>query len=156
VVMAMTTDTRSAWADFMEDARERVQAQVPLETRGTLTRLTGLVLEARASGCRWVRSAWCRCRATHPSWPRWWGFLPTGLFDARWGHPRPVQQTSVVPAAHTFHAVWPRARCAAGVLRLPMGDGLLRVVDSRGLPLDHGGPVQTASHGPPTDQCHGP
>ena len=44
--MAMTTDTRSAWADFMEDARERVQAQVPLETRGTLTRLTGLVLEA--------------------------------------------------------------------------------------------------------------
>ena len=44
--MAMTADTGSAWTRFMDDARERVQAGAPLETRGTLTRLTGLVLEA--------------------------------------------------------------------------------------------------------------
>ncbi|MFN4183369.1 MAG: flagellum-specific ATP synthase FliI, partial [Hyphomonas sp.] len=36
-----------------------------------------------------------------------------------------------------------RAIQRAGVLRLPMGEGLLgRVVDAQGLPLDHGGPVQ--------------
>jgi hypothetical protein len=77
--MAMTTDTRSAWADFMEDARERVQAPVPLETRGTLTRLTGLVLEA--AGIRVPVGSQCMVQMPGhtPIWPRWWGFLPTGL-----------------------------------------------------------------------------
>ncbi len=36
----------AAWTRFMADARARVAAPAPLESRGTLTRLTGLVLEA--------------------------------------------------------------------------------------------------------------
>lgn len=36
----------TAWGRFMADARTRVAQGAPLETRGTLTRLTGLVLEA--------------------------------------------------------------------------------------------------------------
>ena len=46
VGMAMTIDTPLAWTRFMDDARARVAEGAPLETRGTLTRLTGLVLEA--------------------------------------------------------------------------------------------------------------
>ena len=42
----MAIEPASSWERFMSDARERVRAGVPLETRGTLTRLTGLVLEA--------------------------------------------------------------------------------------------------------------
>ena len=42
----MSVEAPSAWTRFMDDARERVAEGVPLETRGTLTRLTGLVLEA--------------------------------------------------------------------------------------------------------------
>lgn len=38
------------WTQFMAGARARLADGVPLETRGTLTRLTGLVLEA--SGIR--------------------------------------------------------------------------------------------------------
>ena len=41
-----TIEAPSAWARLIDDARARVAEAAPLETRGTLTRLTGLVLEA--------------------------------------------------------------------------------------------------------------
>ena len=36
----------SRWGHFMEDVRENASVHTPLEVRGTLTRLAGLVLEA--------------------------------------------------------------------------------------------------------------
>ncbi|MBP8135696.1 MAG: flagellum-specific ATP synthase FliI, partial [Rhodoferax sp.] len=42
----MPSQPEAIWRDFLEGARQRVSASNPLEVRGTLTRLTGLVLEA--------------------------------------------------------------------------------------------------------------
>ncbi len=42
----MSVEAPSAWTRLIDEARERVAEGAPLETRGTLTRLTGLVLEA--------------------------------------------------------------------------------------------------------------
>ena len=42
----MNSDGASKWQTFMDDARKRVHDGGVLEVRGTLTRLTGLVLEA--------------------------------------------------------------------------------------------------------------
>ena len=39
-------ETANAWEAFLADATERVKAGSRLEVRGTLTRLSGLVLEA--------------------------------------------------------------------------------------------------------------
>ena len=39
-------ETANAWEAFLADAKERVKAGATLEMRGTLTRLSGLVLEA--------------------------------------------------------------------------------------------------------------
>ena len=146
--MAMSTDTRSAWADFMEDARERVQAQVPLETRGTLTRLTGLVLEA--AGIRVPVGSQCMVQMPGhtPILAEVVGFSADRAFLMPAGDIHGLSSgASVVPAAPYIPMPRlgepPRPVHRAGVLRLPMGDGLLgRVVDSQGLPLDHGGPVQ--------------
>ena len=42
----MNSDPPCKWQLFMNDARQRVSTGCTLEVRGTLTRLTGLVLEA--------------------------------------------------------------------------------------------------------------
>ena len=42
----MAVEAPAAWSRLIDDARARVAEGAPLETRGTLTRLTGLVLEA--------------------------------------------------------------------------------------------------------------
>ena len=42
----MAVEAPAAWSRLIDDARARVTEGAPLETRGTLTRLTGLVLEA--------------------------------------------------------------------------------------------------------------
>jgi flagellum-specific ATP synthase len=39
-------ETPSRWGHFMEDLRASASVPTPLEARGTLTRLAGLVLEA--------------------------------------------------------------------------------------------------------------
>ena len=41
-----TLEAVAAWQRFLDDASERVQTGSTLEVRGTLTRLSGLVLEA--------------------------------------------------------------------------------------------------------------
>jgi flagellum-specific ATP synthase len=54
----MSRDTASKWQHFLDGARQRVQSgDSTLEVRGTLTRLTGLVLEA--SGIRAPVGAQC-------------------------------------------------------------------------------------------------
>ena len=144
----MTVDLDSAWTRFMDDARERVAEGAPLETRGTLTRLTGLVLEA--VGIRVPVGSQCMVQMPGhaPVLAEVVGFSADRAFLMPAGDIHGLSSgASVVPAAPYIPMPRlgepPRPVQRAGVLRLPMGDGLLgRVVDAQGLPLDHGGPVQ--------------
>ena len=143
----MAPETPSAWTRFMDDARGRVAEGAPLETRGTLTRLTGLVLEA--VGIRVPVGSQCLVQMPGhaPVLSEVVGFSADRAFLMPAGDIHGLSSgASVVPAAPYI----PMPRLGetsrpvhrAGVLRLPMGDGLLgRVVDAQGLPLDHGGPV---------------
>ncbi|MDB5893937.1 MAG: flagellar protein export ATPase FliI, partial [Rhodoferax sp.] len=46
VDLASAASVDTEWTRFMEEALQRTQGGTPLEARGTLTRLAGLVLEA--------------------------------------------------------------------------------------------------------------
>ncbi|MBP7568359.1 MAG: flagellum-specific ATP synthase FliI, partial [Burkholderiaceae bacterium] len=138
-----------AWDQFMRDARGRLQSTPALEVRGTLTRLTGLVLEA--TGIRVPVGSQCVVSQDDqaPVLAEVVGFsegraylMPAGdvhglssgacVMPARPHVPRPVLGQSDAPGLLS----------RVGVLRLPQGDGLLgRVVDPHGHPLDHQGPI---------------
>ena len=144
----MAIEPASSWERFMSDARERVRAGVPLETRGTLTRLTGLVLEA--AGIRVPVGSQCMVQMPGhtPVLAEVVGFsadkaflMPAGDIHGLSSGASVTPAAPYIPPPRLGEVAKPVAR--AGVLRLPMGDGLLgRVVDAQGLPLDHGGPVQ--------------
>lgn len=146
--MSVDAPAAAAWTQFMDDARERVRHRAPLETRGTLTRLTGLVLEA--VGIRVPVGSQCMVQMPGhaPVLAEVVGFSADRAFLMPAGDIHGLSSgASVVPAAP--YVASPRLgepsrpSPKAGVLRLPMGDGLLgRVVDPQGQPLDHGGPVQ--------------
>ena len=133
----------------MAAARARVAQPQALEARGTLTRLTGLVLEA--AGLRVPVGAQCQMRmpGQEPVLAEVVGFAGDKAFLMPAGDIHGLSSgASVTPAAPYVPA--PRLGAAggesldtsAGVLRLPVGAGLLgRVVDSQGQPLDHGGPL---------------
>lgn len=151
----------AAWTRFMADARARVAAPAPLESRGTLTRLTGLVLEA--AGIRVPVGSQCLVQMpSHaPVLAEVVGFSADKAFLMPAGDIHGLSSgASVTPAAPFVPA--PRlgapegdepgaATAAAGVgmLRLPTGDGLLgRVIDSQGIPLDHAGPLTAVTSEP--------
>ena len=144
----MAIETPAAWARLVDDARARVAEGTPLETRGTLTRLTGLVLEA--VGIRVPVGSQCMVQmpGQAPVLAEVVGFSADRAFLMPAGDIHGLSSgASVVPAAPYIPLPRlgepSRAIQRAGVLRLPMGEGLLgRVVDAQGLPLDHGGPVQ--------------
>ena len=145
----MPIEPASAWGEFMAAARARVAQPQALEARGTLTRLTGLVLEA--AGLRVSVGAQCQMRmpGQEPVLAEVVGFAGDKAFLMPAGDIHGLSSgASVTPAAPYVPA--PRLGAAggesldtsAGVLRLPVGAGLLgRVVDSQGQPLDHGGPL---------------
>ena len=145
----MPIEPASAWGEFMAAARARVAQPQALEARGTLTRLTGLVLEA--AGLRVPVGAQCQMRmpGQEPVLAEVVGFVGDKAFLMPAGDIHGLSSgASVTPAAPYVPA--PRLGAAggesldtsAGVLRLPVGAGLLgRVVDSQGQPLDHGGPL---------------
>ncbi|KJA09028.1 ATP synthase [Acidovorax temperans] len=144
----MAIEPASSWERFMSNARERVSAGVPLETRGTLTRLTGLVLEA--AGIRVPVGSQCMVQMPGhtPVLAEVVGFsadkaflMPAGDIHGLSSGASVTPAAPYIPPPRLGEVAKPVAR--AGVLRLPMGDGLLgRVVDAQGLPLDHGGAVQ--------------
>ncbi|MGN1055214.1 MAG: flagellar protein export ATPase FliI [Comamonas sp.] len=125
--------------------RERVQQPLPLHSHGTLTRLTGLVLEA--SGLRVPVGSQCHLSmpGQEPVLAEVVGFAGDRAFLMPAGDIQGLSCGATVTPAQAF--VPPlqlgdteAPSLANGVLRLPMGDGLLgRVVDSQGKPLDHGG-----------------
>ena len=145
----MSIDAPRKWQHFMEDAQKRVHGGSSLEVRGTLTRLTGLVLEA--TGIRAPVGAQClvSMKSQPPVLAEVVGFSNERAFLMPAGDVHGLSSgASVVPAA-AFVAV-PRFgdrrqsdRAADyGTLRLPLGDGLLgRVVDAHGEPMDRMGPI---------------
>jgi len=144
----MPIEPASAWGGLLAEARARV-APPPLEARGTLTRLTGLVLEA--AGLRVPVGAQCQVQMAgqEPVLAEVVGFAGDKAFLMPAGDIHGLSSgASVTPAAAYVPPPLLGAPTAepvdtsTGVLRLPMGDGLLgRVVDSQGQPLDHGGPL---------------
>ena len=133
----------------MDDAHKRVNTDCTLEVRGTLTRLTGLVLEA--TGIRVPVGSQClvSMKSQAPVLAEVVGFSNDRAFLMPAGDVHGLSSgASVVPAA-AFVSV-PRLgerrqtnrALGYGALRLPLGDGLLgRVVDAQGEPMDRMGPI---------------
>ena len=149
-----TEDSTAAWAQFIEGAKTRVASGVTLETRGTLTRLTGLVLEAKGIRVPVGSQCFLEMPGKEPVLAEVVGFdgeraflMPAGDIHGISSGASVVPAPPYVPTPRLGEEVRPIT--AVGMLRLPMGDGLLgRVVDSQGLPLDHGGPLQNVSAEP--------
>lgn len=134
--------------EMLQLGRERVNQPLPLQSHGTLTRLTGLVLEA--SGLRVPVGSQCHLQmpGAEPVLAEVVGFAGERAFLMPAGDIQGLSCGAVVTPAEPFV---PPLRLgdtkvpslATGVLRLPMGDGLLgRVIDSQGQPLDRAGELQ--------------
>lgn len=147
----MPIEPAAAWQDLAAQARARLAQPLPLASRGTLTRLTGLVLEA--AGIRAPVGSQCQVRmgeGGEPVLAEVVGFagdkaylMPAGDIHGLSSGASVAPAPAFVPALRLGGAPEGDSASAAGVLRLPMGAGLLgRVVDSQGQPLDHGGPLQ--------------
>lgn len=148
----MSPDPSAKWQQFLDGARQRVQsAGTTLETGGTLTRLTGLVLEA--SGIRVPVGSQCLVNTgmQEPVLAEVVGFANERAFLMPAGDVQGLSSgASVVPLApympvprlgeEVVHKTTERS--VPGLLRLPLGEGLLgRVVDAHGEPLDRMGPL---------------
>lgn len=132
---------------MLDLARARVNQALPLPSHGTLTRLTGLVLEA--SGLRVPVGSQCHLQmpGQEPVLAEVVGFageraflMPAGDIQGLSCGATVTPAEPYVPPLQLGDTTVPSL--ATGLLRLPMGDGLLgRVVDSQGIPLDHAGPL---------------
>lgn len=137
------------WQGFLSQARQGVARHTTLEVRGTLARLTGLVLEA--NGVRLPVGSQCvvSSRVSAPVLAEVVGFANDRAFLMPAGDVYGLSSGASVTPAAPFVPV-PRlrdptsalARVDTGMLRLPLGNGLLgRVVDPQGAPLDRQGPI---------------
>jgi flagellum-specific ATP synthase len=148
--------TAIQWGDFFSRSQQRLARSSALEVRGTLTRLAGLVLEA--SGLRAPVGSQCvvTSRAREPVLAEVVGFSNDRAFLMPAGDVHGLSSgASVAPASHYVPVPLLHAASAAdfasdtGMLRLPLGDGLLgRVVDSQGMPLDRMGPIRDVAAKP--------
>ena len=142
------------WQDFLRDARARVADGPDLEVRGTLTRLTGLVLEA--VGIRVPVGSQCLVHmpGKQPVLAEVVGFsgeraflMPAGDIHGLSSGAAVVPAAPYVPVPRLGEPSRPVSRL--GALRVPLGKGLLgRVVDAQGNPLDHAGPLQDVAAEP--------
>ncbi len=145
-----------AWQAFFDNAKQRVASNSALEVRGTLTRLAGLVLEA--SGLRVPVGSQCvvRSKGRPPVLAEVVGFFNDRAFLMPAGDVHGLSSgASVAPAApfvpvpRLGEALQSRPEVDSGMLRLPLGNGLLgRVVDSQGHPLDRMGPIRDVAAKP--------
>ena len=144
-----TFGSESRWGHFMEDVRANAAVKTPLEVRGTLTRLAGLVLEA--VGLKVPVGSQCLIDNGHkaPVLAEVVGFSNDRAFLMPAGDVQGLSSgASVTPLApwrtvpRLGQANPPPSPGERGTLRLPLGRGLLgRVVDAHGHPLDHQGPL---------------
>jgi flagellum-specific ATP synthase len=137
------------WPHFLADAQKRVQVGCTLEVRGTLTRLAGLVLEAVGIRVPVGSQCWIRTKSQAPVLTEVVGFSGDRAFLMPAGDVHGLSSGASVEPAPAY-VVPPRLGerrqtnrvSGLGVLRLPLGDGLLgRVVDAHGVPMDYKGPV---------------
>jgi flagellum-specific ATP synthase len=144
------------WDHFLQDAQSRVAAGSTLETRGTLTRLTGLVLEA--AGIRVPVGSQCLVASGDraPVLAEVVGFsndraflMPAGDIHGLSSGASVVPAAPYIPVPRLRESARTQAASGVGVLQLPLGDGLLgRVVDAHGTPMDHMGPVRDVASEP--------
>ena len=142
-------DASSPWQEFLERARQNVARDSTLEVRGTLTRLTGLVLEAR--GIRLPVGSQCvvTTKSQEPVLAEVVGFdgeraflMPAGDVHGMSSGAGVVAAAAYVPIPRLGEDAAANPGAGAGMLRLPLGNGLLgRVVDAQGQPLDQLGPI---------------
>lgn len=147
--MTATESPAVQWTEFLARARSSVEHDSTLEVRGTLTRLTGLVLEA--NGIRVPVGSQCvvSMKARAPVLAEVVGFAGDRAFLMPAGDVHGLSSGAGVAPAAAYVPV-PRLGAAtaadtvsdAGMLRLPLGNGLLgRVVDAQGQPMDRQGPI---------------
>lgn len=141
---------RAHWTRFLAELEDCARVAQPLPSAGTLSRVTGLVLEAR--GVRVPVGSVCQVHAPGqaPVAAEVVGFdgdraflMPTadvhGLASGARVQPRAAPW--LPPRFGVESHPWRRSEDRG--LHLPMGDGLLgRVVDSHGEPLDRQGPIE--------------
>ena len=146
----MSSEASAKWEHFLTEASKRVSSGSGLEVRGTLTRLAGLVLEA--TGIRVPVGSQClvSMKSQAPVLAEVVGFSNERAFLMPAGDVHGLSSGASVVPAPAYIAV-PRLgerrqtdRAAGyGMLRLPLGDGLLgRVVDAHGAPMDRRGPIE--------------
>lgn len=143
------TEPDDRWQRYLRDLRACANAHTPLESRGTLTRLAGLVLEA--VGLKVPVGSQCLISngLREPVLAEVVGFSGDRAFLMPAGDTHGLASGASVTPLAPFHPVPrvgqfnpPPAPGDRGVLRLPLGGGLLgRVVDAHGQPLDHQGPI---------------
>ena len=146
----MAIEDAAAWGALAAQARARAQLPLALPAHGTLTRLTGLVLEA--AGLRVPVGAQCLVEqeGQEPVLAEVVGFaagkaflMPAGDIHGLSSGARVTPAEAYVPPLRLGEAAPVDEAADVGVLRLPVGDGLLgRVVDAQGQPLDHGGALE--------------
>ena len=147
------------WQRYLADLQAYAQTPQPLESVGTLLRVTGLVLEATGvrvpvgSVCEIHRAARASENAVLAEVVGFSGdrafLMPTGPMHGMSSGERVVPRAApkVPPRWGQENHPWRRSEDRG--LHLPMGDGLLgRVVDSHGRPLDHQGPLGEANDEP--------
>ena len=137
------------WQRYLSDLQDYAQLPQPLESVGTLLRVTGLVLEAAGvrvpvgSVCEIISAGQAPVLAEVVGFNGDRAFLmPTGELHGMSSGARVVPRPAprVPPRWGVENHPWRRSEDRG--LHLPMGDGLLgRVVDSHGQPLDRLGPI---------------
>ena len=137
------------WQSYLGDLQDYAQLPQPLESVGTLLRVTGLVLEA--AGVRVPVGSVCEITSEGqgPVLAEVVGFngdraylMPTGDMHGMSSGARVVPRTAPRHPPRFGQDQHPWRRSEDRGLHLPMGDGLLgRVVDSHGQPLDRQGPI---------------
>jgi flagellum-specific ATP synthase len=150
------TESPGKWQEYLQGARQSVALANTLEVRGTLTRLTGLVLEA--SGIRVPVGSQCvvSMKSQEPVLAEVVGFsgdraflMPAGDVHGLSSGAGVAPAAAYVPVPRLGEPMAVNAGGHAGMLRLPLGDGLLgRVVDSQGVPMDRLGPITNVSSKP--------
>ena len=141
----------------MASARKQAHGEVPLEIKGTLTRLTGLVLEAQGIRLPVGSQCYVEMRGQTPVLAEVVGFSGERAFLMPAGDVQGLTSGASVVSAAPYISTpklgaevdFQPAGGSVGVLRLPLGDGLLgRVVDSHGVPLDRNGPLHNVTSEP--------
>ncbi len=147
--MEMVSESGGKWANFISLSQHRLSTRTSLEVRGSLTRLAGLVLEA--VGIRAPVGSQCMVSVnTQMSvLAEVVGFSGDRAFLMPAGDVHGLSSGASVVPAPAYVSV-PRlgegpstdVSMGTGLLRLPLGDGLLgRVVDAHGAPMDKLGPI---------------